>query len=148
MKNTLKLTSRYQCSQPSTSSLAPWMSCSTTAKHLLHCRLELCHAETTSALQLEVHLQAATLRTVPQNHGIKQPACQEAERSPDYILDDSCPNNDSEAERFSSVPEKTAGTLMAVIRTWIKPGTTVTSDCWAAYPYLDASYNQSRHWLR
>jgi hypothetical protein len=31
------------------------------------------------------------------------------------------------------VPDRTADTLMAIIRTWIEPGTTVISDCWGAY---------------
>jgi hypothetical protein len=35
------------------------------------------------------------------------------------------------------VPDRTAKTLMAVIDTWIEPGTTVISDCWGAYRDLD-----------
>jgi transposase-like protein len=36
------------------------------------------------------------------------------------------------------VPDRTADTLMTVIDTWIEPGTTVISNCWAAYRNLDA----------
>jgi hypothetical protein len=32
-----------------------------------------------------------------------------------------------------AVPERTADTLVAIIRDWIEPGTTVISDCWGAY---------------
>ena len=31
------------------------------------------------------------------------------------------------------VPHRTADTLMAVLRDWIEPGTTVINDCWSAY---------------
>jgi transposase-like protein len=31
------------------------------------------------------------------------------------------------------VKDRTTDTLMAVIRDWIEPGTTVISDCWGAY---------------
>jgi len=31
------------------------------------------------------------------------------------------------------VTDRTADTLMAVLRDWIEPGTTVISDCWTAY---------------
>jgi transposase-like protein len=31
------------------------------------------------------------------------------------------------------VPDRTADTLMTIIRDWIEPGTTVISDSWAAY---------------
>jgi transposase-like protein len=34
------------------------------------------------------------------------------------------------------VKDRTADTLMAIIRDWIEPGTTVISDCWAAYNSL------------
>jgi len=36
------------------------------------------------------------------------------------------------------VPDRTSDTLMAIIRNWIEPGTTVISDSWAAYRYLGA----------
>jgi len=36
------------------------------------------------------------------------------------------------------VSDRTANTLLAVIGTWIEPGTTVISDCWGAYRDLDA----------
>ena len=36
------------------------------------------------------------------------------------------------------VPDRSATTLMAAISEWIEPGTTVISDCWAAYQDLDA----------
>jgi transposase-like protein len=36
------------------------------------------------------------------------------------------------------VPDRTADTLMAIIRAWIEPGTTVISDCWGAYLDLDS----------
>jgi transposase-like protein len=36
------------------------------------------------------------------------------------------------------VPDRTADTLMTVIRDWIEPCTTVISDSWAAYRNLDA----------
>jgi transposase-like protein len=32
-----------------------------------------------------------------------------------------------------TVPDRTAETLIAVIKDWIESGTTVISDCWAAY---------------
>jgi transposase-like protein len=35
------------------------------------------------------------------------------------------------------VPDRTAETLMAVIDTWMEPGTTVISDCCGAYRDLD-----------
>jgi hypothetical protein len=31
------------------------------------------------------------------------------------------------------IPDRTADTLTGVIRAWIEPGTTLMSDCWAAY---------------
>jgi hypothetical protein len=31
------------------------------------------------------------------------------------------------------IKDRTTDTLMAVIRDWIEPGTTVISDCWGAY---------------
>jgi transposase-like protein len=34
---------------------------------------------------------------------------------------------------FVPVSDRTADTLMNVIRAWIEPGTTLISDCWAAY---------------
>jgi len=36
------------------------------------------------------------------------------------------------------VPDRTSDTLMAIIRDWIEPGTTVISDSWAAYRNLGA----------
>jgi transposase-like protein len=36
------------------------------------------------------------------------------------------------------VKDRTADTLMAIIRDWIEPGTTVISDCWGAYPDLES----------
>ena len=35
------------------------------------------------------------------------------------------------------VPDRTANTLMADLRVWTKPGTTVISDCWSAYQDLE-----------
>jgi transposase-like protein len=35
------------------------------------------------------------------------------------------------------VPDRTADTLVAIIHDWIEPGTTVISDGWGAYRYLD-----------
>jgi len=34
---------------------------------------------------------------------------------------------------FVPVKDRTADTIMAIIRDWIEPGTTVISDCWGAY---------------
>jgi len=42
------------------------------------------------------------------------------------------------------VPDRTADTLTAVIYAWIDPGTTVISDCWAAYRDLDAQGSTHR----
>jgi len=36
------------------------------------------------------------------------------------------------------VPDRTADTLVAIIRDWIEPGTTVISDSWAAYRNLES----------
>jgi transposase-like protein len=36
------------------------------------------------------------------------------------------------------VRDRTADTLMAIIRDWIGPGTTAISDCWAAYRDLES----------
>lgn len=60
------------------------MSRSTTAGHLPHSPLHLCCAEaTTSASQLETHLQAAPVKQFPENHDIiKQSGCQVADREP------------------------------------------------------------------
>jgi hypothetical protein len=57
---------------------------STTAGHLPHSALDLRSAETTtSASQLEAHLQAAPVEQFPENHGItEQSACRVAERGP------------------------------------------------------------------
>jgi transposase-like protein len=38
---------------------------------------------------------------------------------------------------FVPVPDRSAETLVAVIRDWIEPGTTVISDCWGAYQNLE-----------
>ena len=37
-----------------------------------------------------------------------------------------------ESGKTFPVPDRTADTLMAIIDTWIPPGTTVISDCWGA----------------
>jgi transposase-like protein len=42
------------------------------------------------------------------------------------------------------VPDRTAETLMAVICDWIEPGTTVISDCWAAYRDI-AAHGYTHH---
>ena len=42
------------------------------------------------------------------------------------------------------VPDRTADTLMTIIREWIEPGTTVISDGWAAYRDLD-SHGYTHH---
>jgi hypothetical protein len=57
---------------------------STTAGHPPHSELELRRsATTTSASQLEAHLQAAPVEQFPENHSIaEQLACQIADRSP------------------------------------------------------------------
>jgi transposase-like protein len=36
-----------------------------------------------------------------------------------------------------AVPDRTADTMMTIIRDWIEPGPTVISDLWAAYRNLD-----------
>jgi transposase-like protein len=36
------------------------------------------------------------------------------------------------------VTDRTADTLMTLVIAWIEPGTTVISDCWAAYQVLEA----------
>ena len=36
------------------------------------------------------------------------------------------------------VPDRTADTLVAIIHDWVEPGTTVTSDSWAAYRNLES----------
>ena len=38
----------------------------------------------------------------------------------------------------SANPDRTTGTLTAVINAWIEPGTTVIYDCWAAHRSLDS----------
>jgi len=42
------------------------------------------------------------------------------------------------------VPDRTADTLLCVIRAWIEPGTTLISDCWAAYQDI-GSHGYTRH---
>jgi transposase-like protein len=51
---------------------------------------------------------------------------------------------------LAPVPDRSADTLMNVIDAWIKPGTTIISDCWAAYRDLDAyaPHRQSQHRVR
>ncbi|KAK9711734.1 ISXO2-like transposase domain [Popillia japonica] len=34
------------------------------------------------------------------------------------------------------VEQRDAGTLLPIIKQWIKPGTTIISDCWKAYDVL------------
>jgi hypothetical protein len=59
------------------------MSRSTTAGNLPYSALEFRLAETTSASQLEAHLQAAPVEESPENHDIvEQSACQVADRGP------------------------------------------------------------------
>jgi hypothetical protein len=60
------------------------MSWSTTARHLPHSMLELRHVETTtSASQLQAHLQAALIIRFPENDNIiEKPASQVADRGP------------------------------------------------------------------
>jgi hypothetical protein len=36
------------------------------------------------------------------------------------------------------VPDRTADTLTTIIRDWIEPGTTVSSDCWGGYKNLES----------
>jgi len=36
------------------------------------------------------------------------------------------------------VPDRSAETLLAIIKKWIKPGTTIMSDCWKAYNCLQS----------
>lgn len=36
-----------------------------------------------------------------------------------------------------SVPDRTADTLLALVRQWIRPGTTIMSDCWRSYDSLE-----------
>jgi len=49
------------------------------------------------------------------------------------------------------VPSRGSDVLLVIIKTWIKPGTTIISDCWKAYNYLSkegfvyASVNHSYH---
>ena len=51
------------------------------------------------------------------------------------------------------VPDRTADTLVAIIRDWIEPGTTVISDSWAAYRNLESqgfthrTINCSNHFI-
>jgi hypothetical protein len=60
------------------------MSRSTTAGHLPHIALKLLRTETTtSASQLEAHLQAAPAEQFPENHDIvEQSACQVSDKGP------------------------------------------------------------------
>jgi transposase-like protein len=44
---------------------------------------------------------------------------------------------DSGRTFFVPVPDRSAETLVAIIRDWIEPGTTVISDCWGAYYHLE-----------
>jgi hypothetical protein len=72
------------------------MSCSTTARHLPHSALELCHAGTaTSASQLEAHLQ-----TPQQNnsHKIRTSLSSQPIRWHNNVPDDSSPNAGTEAD--------------------------------------------------
>jgi hypothetical protein len=56
---------------------------SAVTKHLPCSALELLHAETTtSASQLEAHLQAALLKQVPENHDIIEHSACQAEEGP------------------------------------------------------------------
>jgi transposase-like protein len=47
---------------------------------------------------------------------------------------------ESEPSRIFLVPmrDRTSDTLMGIINDWIEPGTTVISDCWAAYRNLES----------
>jgi hypothetical protein len=57
------------------------------------------------------------------------------------------------AERHSGktfpvpLPDRSAGTLMAVVEAWIEPGTTVISDCWTAYRDL-GEYRKLREYIQ
>jgi hypothetical protein len=75
------------------------MSCSTTARHLPYCALELPHAETTiSATQLEAHLQAALVEQFLENQCIvEQSTCQQLGAHQNDPIDSS-PNADAEAD--------------------------------------------------
>jgi hypothetical protein len=70
---------------------------STTAGHLPYSALELRPAETTtSASQLEVHLQDVPVEQFPENHNIiDQAACQQI-GAHDNVLDNSSPNAEVE----------------------------------------------------
>ena len=49
------------------------------------------------------------------------------------------------------VPDRTADTLVAIIRDWIEPGTKVISDCWGAYRNLESqgfTHREPLHPLR
>jgi hypothetical protein len=73
---------------------------STTAGHLPPSALVLRRAETTtSASQLEAHLQAAPVEQFSENHDIvEQSACQIADRGLRRSPDDTNPNADAEAD--------------------------------------------------
>jgi transposase-like protein len=51
------------------------------------------------------------------------------------------------------VKDRTVNTLIAIIRDWIEPGTTVISDCWGAYRglgsqgYMHRTFNHSIHFV-
>jgi hypothetical protein len=62
--------------------------------------MDLRHAETTtSASQLEAHLQAAPVEQFPENHDIiEQPACQVADGAHNNVPDNTSPNTDAEAD--------------------------------------------------
>jgi len=38
------------------------------------------------------------------------------------------------------VENRTADTLLAIIKEWIKPGTTIISDCWKVFFFLNCTY--------
>ena len=41
---------------------------------------------------------------------------------------------------FLTVDDRSANTLIPIIKEWIKPGTTVHSDCWKAYSSLQVTF--------
>jgi hypothetical protein len=82
------------------------MSRSTTARHL-HCIPELCHAETTTLPHIIKQSQKSAIMSWYQS------ACQEADRGPDDILDDSSPNSDVEADLVMMSADSMMPTLHA-----------------------------------